>query len=684
MAGAGVLCCSLWIAAVFSAARGCPDLCTCSDKNNRHFAECSYKNLAHVPAGLPPNVTTLSLSANGIRVVPSGGFDNVTLVTSLWMSHNEIVSVERGALTPLVRLRNFDISHNKMADFPWRDLRGLTALQLLKMNHNELVQLPRDAFADLRDLRSIRLNDNHFLTLAEGTFDRLDSLSYLQIYNNPFACTCALDWLRDWISTTTIAVPEQSLIVCASPQKHKGKPVGNLPGSKCTSPNVTIRLPDSTFYEGGVLVLTCDVTGNPEPLVTWTIHGDGRRQELTLPLGEDDSAELDEDSSPPAGPVKVYRNGTLVVPHLRKEDGGNYSCSAANAFGRADDWLSVDVADSPKPTTATPAHAKRHTHTHRTRTAAVHSGHLPDLRRKDAHTSETPAVTPSAEIRSVEATKTPSRPSKCALTANTRFVSDHALNGSAADVKQYTFDFGVVALGVSETAASVRLNPLLMHRDASDSPRNVSEETRDGARVDSSRLYLCISAEGKHSAVQWSRVEPGVDTYLFNGLRPGTNYSLCLTSGGDDCEIQVMFTTRRKIPNLLVIVSVSICLLTVSTVPLLGATCFHMVYRYRSKTYKLILKAKDPCQTERTAHFSVQTPKIDGSLDEEDGEEESVDGEKEADTEESVVTESLSLSQCRGHSDDCEVGSEYSDRLPLGAEAVNIAGADKRESVTGT
>uniref|UniRef100_A0A668SNY6 Immunoglobulin superfamily containing leucine-rich repeat 2 n=1 Tax=Oreochromis aureus TaxID=47969 RepID=A0A668SNY6_OREAU len=148
-----------------------------------------------------------------------------------------------------------------------------------------------------------------------------------------------------------------------------------------------------------------------------------------------------------------------------------------------------------------------------------------------------------------------------------------------------------------------------------------------------------------------------------------------------DCEVHVLFTTRRKVPNLLIIISVSICLLTVSTVPLLGATCFHLVYKYRSKTYKLILKAKDQYHMERnlTTNFNIYAPhteslkKIDSSqLDEEEDETESGDGDKEADTEESVVTDSFTLSQCRGNLDDCEVGSEYSDRLPLGAEAVNI------------
>lgn len=313
-----------------------------------------------------------------------------------------------------------------------------------------------------------------------------------------------------------------------------------------------------------------------------------------------------------------------------------------------------------------------------------------------------PTLTPTAEISSVsseEAAGHPSRASKCGLTANTRYISSHVFNGSLEDIKQYTFDFGVIALGVSETEATVRLNPLLIPRDRSSNQAAAataalsesldadSEEHQDlsdaSEKVHSNGLYLCVTADRQHSAVQWSRIEEGVNTYQFSGLRPGTNYSLCLTYRGEDCEVQVLFTTRRRVPNLLIIISVSICLLTVSTVPLLGATCFHLVYKYRSKTYKLILKAKDQYHMERNlgANFHIHPAhtesqrKINGSqLDEEEGEmeTESGDGEREADTEESVMTESFSLSQCRGNLDNCEVGSEYSDRLPLGAEAVNI------------
>uniref|UniRef100_A0A3P9CBC9 Immunoglobulin superfamily containing leucine-rich repeat 2 n=1 Tax=Maylandia zebra TaxID=106582 RepID=A0A3P9CBC9_9CICH len=306
-------CFCLWVSTAFTTGLICPQLCTCSVKYSRLFADCSYKELDKVPEGFPPSVATISLSANKISVLLLGTFDNVTRLISLWMSHNEIVSIEQGALVPLVHLQNLDISHNKIVDFPWEDLQNLTGLYMLKMNHNEMVSLPMDAFSNLKDLKSLRLNNNRFVTI--------------------------------------------------------------------------------------------------------------------------------------------------------------------------------------------------------------------------------------------------------------------------------------------------------------------------------------------------------------------------------DCEVHVLFTTRRKVPNLFIIISVSICLLTVSTVPLLGATCFHLVYKYRSKTYKLILKAKDQYHIERnlTTNFNIYAPhaeslkKIDSSqLDEEEDETESGDGDKEADTEESVVTDSFTLSQCRGNLDDCEVGSEYSDRLPLGAEAVNI------------
>lgn len=695
---------TLWIACTVPAGLCCPELCTCTHKYRRYYAECSNKDLTEVPDGLPPNVTTITLSVNKIAYIPVGSFDNVTRVTSLWMARNEIVSIEQGALAPLVHLCNLDISHNKITDFPWEDLQNLTTLQMLKMNHNKMVHLPKDAFSNLKDLSSIRLHDNKFVTIAEGTFDGLLSLSHLQIYNNPFLCTCSLDWLRHWILMTTITVHDRSLITCAAPEDLQGLEVEKLPESKCTSPTVIIQtepnVNNSKVYEGSELVLTCEFRGNPKPLVMWNIQSKSQKQEVALAFTENNSAESNEETFTSHNSVQVFNNGTLLISKLSKEDSGNYSCSATNEFGRAEASVSVEVVASPKPTpekrmTMTPIYARTNPPIRQTTDKApvFDSGRLPDIRRKYVMSIvPTHPPTEGANSKSYEeASGYPPNPHKCGLTANTQYISSHVFNGSVEDVKQYTYDFGVIALGVSETEATVRLNPLLIPRDksanradaTSSESLHADSEERHGLseKAYSNGLYLCITADHKHSAVQWSRIKEGVNTYLFRDLRPSTNYTLCLTYRGDDCEVQVLFTTRRRVPNLLIIISVSICLLTVSTVPLLGATCFHLVYKYRSKTYKLILKAKDQYHMEKSlgANFSLHAPhtesqrRINGSqLDEEEAEMESGDGEKEADTEESVVTESFTLSQCRGNLDDCEVGSEYSDRLPLGAEAVNL------------
>lgn len=673
---------------IVSAGLGCPELCTCSDKHGRHFAECSNKHLTEVPDGFPTNVSTVSLSSNQISLIPAGSFDNVSQVMSLWMAYNEIVSIEQGSLVQLVHLRNLDISHNKIVDFPWEDLQQLPALQLLKMNHNKMSNLPRDALSSLKDLRSLRLNNNQLVTLAEGTFDNLMSLSHLQIYNNPFECTCFLGWLRDWILTTTITIPEQSLISCATPEELKGELIVKLPESKCSSPNVTIQtepnINTTSFYEDIALILTCEFKGNPKPVVMWNIQSRSQKQEVVLLLSEEASSESNKENS-----LRFFNNGTLVISNLRQEDTGNYSCSATNTFGGSEDSVFVKVIPRPKPTpsklmttiiTLTKPNPPRHKQTDKISPFDF------DLKRKDTLTEETLAPTAESTMsKSDEDKKFLPRSSKCGLTANTKNISSHVLNGSLDDVQQYMFDFGVIALGVSETEATVRLNPHLVpkRRNANQAAAAKNFQANSEERfefhdvvdkVHSNGLYLCIAADGKHSAVQWSRIQEGINTYQFSHLQPGTNYSLCLTWRGEDCEVQVLFATRKRVPNLVIIISVSICLLTVSTVPLLGATCFHLVYKYRNKTYKLILKAKDQYRAERSLSLNM-APRTESQkkINEEDEAAESADdGEKEADTEESVVTESFSLSQCRENPDDCEVGSEYSDRLPLGAEAINI------------
>ncbi|KAJ3593213.1 hypothetical protein NHX12_005549 [Muraenolepis orangiensis] len=706
MAASNVLICfALWTVAVIEMGNGCPELCVCSDQNKRHFAQCTYQDLTEIPGNLPPNVTTLNLSNNRIGFITSGCLDRVTAVTSLWMAHNKMVSIEEGSLAPLIHLRNLDVSDNRLVDFPWGDLRNLTALQMLKMDHNEMVALAQDAFTNLRDLKSLRLNHNQFTTVARGTFDGLIFISHLQIYNNPFTCNCSIDWLRDWIMTTAVSVPEQNLIVCANPQKFEGVALVKLPQSKCMGPKVTItaelNIDNTDIYEDTSLILTCDFRGTPKPSVMWQIRSKSQRETIAVTSGGDDSAESREDSSFAHKPFIVFSNGTLIIFHVRRKDSGNYSCTATNEFGTAEDVVAVEVVTLPRPTdTKKGIQAYISTKIDPTLrqqvtvTSILDPSRLADAEGQDAP-GDTPSLpsappppppadTPSTAEHDQRTQRNSTHASKCGLTSNTKFVSNHGFNGSLEDVKRYTFNFGVIALSISDTEVMVRLNPLLVPDDNQADAASAAAAVPGGV-VHPEGLSLCLSSDLEGSATQWSAVRPGVDTYVFRGLRPATNYSLCLTFTGLDCDVQVLFATRRPAPNLLVIISVCIGLLTVSTVPLLAATCYHLVYKYRGETYKLVLKARDRYQAERNlgGHFHLQGPypscpsesrrniSLGGEPEEEEGEEgEEGRGETEDEQEGSQTTESFTVS--RATTEDCEAGSEYSDRLPLGAEAINI------------
>uniref|UniRef100_A0A671MZ61 Immunoglobulin superfamily containing leucine-rich repeat protein 2-like n=1 Tax=Sinocyclocheilus anshuiensis TaxID=1608454 RepID=A0A671MZ61_9TELE len=272
--------------AVIGSARGCPEQCKCTGKVSLQLTDCAYKDLLEVPEGLPSNVTTLSLSANKIKVLKSKNFINVTQVTSLWLAHNEIVTVERGTFAPLIQLKNLDISHNKIVHFPWEDLTNLTALHLLKMNNNDMVSIPKDTFSKLKELRSVRINNNKFTTIVQGTFDALISMSHLQIFHNPFTCSCNLEWLRDWINKSSISIPEQNNIVCDAPSHLKGTQVTSMPKLDCKAPSVSItyqpNIEKNELNEGYMVMLYCETKGTPKPEVTWEIYAGN--QLITFPL----------------------------------------------------------------------------------------------------------------------------------------------------------------------------------------------------------------------------------------------------------------------------------------------------------------------------------------------------------------------------------------------------------------
>ncbi|XP_077173814.1 immunoglobulin superfamily containing leucine-rich repeat protein 2-like isoform X2 [Paroedura picta] len=683
----GALVLRAWLAALAAHLAGpcaaCPEPCACVDKYAQQFADCAYKDLEAVPSGLPSNVTTLSLSANRIAALRRGSFADVTQVTSLWLAHNRIAAVEAGTLAPLAQLKNLDVSHNQIADFPWEDLRNLSALQLLKMNNNRMAHLPAGAFRTLRDLRSLRINNNQFRAVAEGTFEPLSSLSHLQLYNNPFDCSCRLMWLKNWTEHTPISIPERDSIRCASPEKLQGVPLARIPYLQCAPPAVRLSsqpdLERTALAYGFSLALHCQATGSPPPELSWEVQRAGQTTEIRRAAAEDGTGnELPAGASAgdPDG-WRAFRNGSLLIARLSKKEEGVYTCLAVNEVGRNQSSLHVAVAYPPKEPAAPSGDPKAPP-----AKAAKNSVMKGEERAKAAAAKPTPrgggSLLPAGPRNASAVGGPPFRPphfeQQCGPGEGSRYVSNRAFNGSG-DLKAHAFDLGVIALDVSEREAKVQITP------------RYPPAEKSHLRM----LYLCPVGRGRGAGggggapVQWSQVEEGVNAYWFRGLSPGTNYSVCMTYHGEPCQVQVVFATKAEVPSLLIIVGVSVFLLGLATVPLVGATCCHLLSKYQGKTYKLILKAHpqpDPMERRMAADFDprasyLEEAEREGEEEEEEegggGEEEEEEEGGEREAEGSLGLASLPESQSKSNPEEFEVRSQYSDRLPLGAEAVTIS-----------
>lgn len=342
------LCLLCWVV-LLGLGQACPEPCDCGEKYGFQIADCAYRDLEAVPSGFPGNVTTLSLSANQLSILPEGAFREVPLLQSLWLAHNEIRTVAAGALASLSHLKSLDLSHNLISDFAWRDLHNLSALQLLKMDSNELTFVPRDAFSSLRALRSLQLNHNRLHTLAEGTFAPLTALSHLQINDNPFDCTCGIMWFKTWALTTAVSIPEQDNITCTSPHVLKGTPLNRLLPLPCSAPLVQLTYQPSQdgaeLRPGFVLALHCDVEGQPVPQLHWHIQTPSGTVEIISPnVGADGRAlpgALVASSQPR---FQAFANGSLLIPDFGKLEEGTYSCLATNELGSAESSVNVALA----------------------------------------------------------------------------------------------------------------------------------------------------------------------------------------------------------------------------------------------------------------------------------------------------------------------------------------------------
>ncbi|XP_056428732.1 immunoglobulin superfamily containing leucine-rich repeat protein 2-like [Hyla sarda] len=296
----------------------CPAICRCITKA-RPSADCSYRELMHVPLGFPDNLNQLTLSVNNIGELNRTSFAGISKLTSLWLTYNQITAIHPGTFQSMISLINLDISHNQLVEFPWMDLAALTDLELLNLNNNQLVTIPPGAFNNSKKLRSLQLSNNRLYSLPEGLFDLLTSLSHVQLHRNSFHCSCSLAWLIDWIRITWTTVDRKKEIICLSPQELKDISLDKVPNLQCRKPLEIMN--DDPVWSNTLLL--CKEVGVPYIVIKTDRNKENK-------YGDYEVA------------IRKFKNGSITVTPIKQ--GTAYLCQVSNYTTETTGEISVTLA----------------------------------------------------------------------------------------------------------------------------------------------------------------------------------------------------------------------------------------------------------------------------------------------------------------------------------------------------
>ncbi|XP_035481714.2 wnt-activated inhibitory factor 2 [Scophthalmus maximus] len=238
----------------------CPASCACARDSGT--VTCRDGGDSEVPGDVPDWTATLILVGRNISTLQRGAFmSNGTELdmTTLSLSYNGIRAIEPYAFLGLPRLHLLDLSHNQLESISARAFHGLPELRSLYLNDSLLpsaaAQLSNALSAQsLRNLHRLELAGNrlksiplvtldsynlHALVLVNNSIEsigwenvtNLYQLKRIRVYlsSNPFRCNCGLEAFYYWLKNSSQCA-DAGRLLCSEPEAKRGVPVEKLRG----------------------------------------------------------------------------------------------------------------------------------------------------------------------------------------------------------------------------------------------------------------------------------------------------------------------------------------------------------------------------------------------------------------------------------------------------------------------
>lgn len=210
------VCSLLW---AWPAAAGHP----CSiDKEG--WADCSGKNLLHVPDSLPGNITCLDLSFNSLAMPRSGTFlVHFPSLHALNLSNNVIPTLYPAVFSNLRVLHLLDLSSCNISHLHPKAFQGMRNLHTLLLKNNKLRILRLSVLLSFGALVHLDLRNNDLITVDALVLQLMDRTHQVLLQGNPHVCNCSMYLFQQWLRLRRAVH-----MLCASPPGLQGQEVKTL------------------------------------------------------------------------------------------------------------------------------------------------------------------------------------------------------------------------------------------------------------------------------------------------------------------------------------------------------------------------------------------------------------------------------------------------------------------------
>ncbi|XP_043950846.1 peroxidasin isoform X1 [Drosophila biarmipes] len=358
----------------------CPAGCTCVERTVR----CIRAKLTAVPK-VPQDTQILDLRFNHIEELPANALSGLAQLTTLFLNENELAYLQDGALNGLPALRFLYLNNNRLSRLPAAIFQRMPRLEAIFLENNDIWQLPAGLFDNLPRLNRLFVYNNKLTQLPVDGFNRLNNLKRLRLDGNAIDCNCGVYSLwRRWHLDVQRQLVTISL-TCSTPQVLQNQGLSSLTEHhfKCAKPQFLVAPQDAQAFAGEQVELSCEVSGQPRPQITW-MHN-------TQEVGGGNSGGEEEQQAR----AQILPSGSLLIRSVEASDMGIYQCIARNEMDELRSQpvrLVVNGADHPLDSpidarsnqvwadagTATPSPSPPHfTHQPHDQIVALHgSGHV--------------------------------------------------------------------------------------------------------------------------------------------------------------------------------------------------------------------------------------------------------------------------------------------------------------------